>query len=96
MSNLNIYYLINLLGIESMIPQLESYIQKESLRPTDNTPLTRQEVIRALIKTSIKEDLRFQGVNLCGADLNHLDLRNINFKVSTYFKSINVFLYHPK
>lgn len=64
-----------------MVPQLERYIQIEVSKTIDNAPLTRQEVIKALVSTSTNEDLRFQGVNLMGADLNRLDLRNINFKV---------------
>ncbi|KAL9871211.1 uncharacterized protein ACN427_007238 [Glossina fuscipes fuscipes] len=41
----------------------------------DNIPLTRREVIKAMIQTSY---LRFQGVNLATADLRKLDFRNIN------------------
>lgn len=44
-------------------------------------PLTRQDVIRAIITTSAyTTDLRFQGCNLAGANLSKLDLRHINFK----------------
>lgn len=44
-------------------------------------PLTRQDVIRAIIPTSASTtDLRFQGCNLAGANLSKLDLRHINFK----------------
>lgn len=45
-------------------------------------PLTRQDVIKALITTSAKNqpELRFQGANLAGANLSRLDLRYINFK----------------
>lgn len=44
-------------------------------------PLTRQDVIRAIISTSAyTTDLRFQGCNLAGANLSKLDLRHINFK----------------
>lgn len=44
-------------------------------------PLTRQDVIRALMPTSAKTvELRFQGCNLAGANLSKLDLRHINLK----------------
>ena len=45
-------------------------------------PLGRRDVVDALVRTSPATELRFQGVNLLGADLSKLDLRNINFKVS--------------
>lgn len=48
--------------------------------PKDEAPLTRRDVINAIITTPNKSNLRFQGVNLNGADLSYLDLRNINFK----------------
>lgn len=44
-------------------------------------PLTRQDVIRAIMPTSATTpQLRFQGCNLAGANLSKLDLRYINFK----------------
>ncbi|PSN30952.1 BTB/POZ domain-containing protein KCTD9 [Blattella germanica] len=64
---------------ESLIPQLESLIQS-SQRSRDNVPLTRRDVVNALILTPYTAELRFQGVNLAGSDLSRLDLRNINFK----------------
>ncbi|RWS02694.1 BTB/POZ domain-containing protein KCTD9-like protein [Dinothrombium tinctorium] len=69
-------------GILSLIPILESIIASEESPPTDPNciPLTRQDVIKALISTTSSSELRFQGVNLMGADLSRLDLRNINFK----------------
>lgn len=66
-------------GIESLIPQLESLIQS-SQRSRDNVPLTRRDVVNALILTPYTAELRFQGVNLAGSDLSRLDLRYINFK----------------
>lgn len=59
-------------GIESLIPQLESLIQANQ-RNVDDMPLTRRDVINALITTSTNVELRFQGVNLAGADLSRLD-----------------------
>ncbi|XP_056636756.1 BTB/POZ domain-containing protein KCTD9 [Diorhabda sublineata] len=66
-------------GIESVIPILEQCISKQK-QNRDNLPLTRRDVIEALIKSPHSAELRFQGVNLSGADLSRLDLRNINFK----------------
>jgi len=68
-------------GVESMIPQLEALI-REKQASLDSIPLTRRDVVNALITTPHSHDLRFQGVNLAGADLSRLDLRNINFKYS--------------
>ncbi|KAL1137866.1 hypothetical protein AAG570_009562 [Ranatra chinensis] len=66
-------------GIESVIPQLEAMIQGTQ-QSRDNLPLSRRDVINALILTPYTAELRFQGVNLAGSDLSRLDLRNINFK----------------
>lgn len=66
-------------GIESVIPILEQIVQLQKT-PRDELPLTRRDVIDALIKCPFSAELRFQGVNLAGADLSKLDLRNINFK----------------
>lgn len=69
-------------GIESLVPVLEQIIQGER-GPRDYSPLTRRDVIEALTTTSHLAELRFQGVNLSGADLSRLDLRHINFKWAT-------------
>ncbi|XP_014253626.1 BTB/POZ domain-containing protein KCTD9 isoform X1 [Cimex lectularius] len=66
-------------GIDSVIPHLESLVSAGQ-QTRDNLPLTRRDVINALIKTSFNTELRFQGVNLAGSDLSRLDLRFINFK----------------
>lgn len=66
-------------GIEGLIPQLEELVRQQQVNMED-LPLTRRDVISALIKTSQMTELRFQGVNLAGADLRKLDLRHINFK----------------
>lgn len=71
-------------GIESLVPQLESLIQS-SQRSRDNVPLTRRDVVNALILTPYTAELRFQGVNLAGSDLSRLDLRYINFKVGKIY-----------
>ena len=71
-------------GIESLVPLLENLIADElSKKGKQHLPLTRPEVIKALVRTSPTTELRFQGVNLAQADLSKLDLRNINFKVSS-------------
>ncbi|XP_044754536.1 BTB/POZ domain-containing protein KCTD9 [Coccinella septempunctata] len=68
-------------GIDSIIPQLENLIVQ-----TNDVPLTRRNVIDALIKSPYTAELRFQGVNLAGADLSKLDLRYINFKYANMQK----------
>jgi len=70
---------VKFFGIDSLVPLLESIIQ-EYQEKTDCVPLSRRDVINALITTSHNSELRFQGVSLAGADLSRLDLRNINFK----------------
>jgi len=66
-------------GIDSLVNQLENELSGLSVNP-DEAPLTRQEVVRALIQTSHHDELRFQGINLTNCDLRKLDLRHINFK----------------
>nr|CAI5819485.1 unnamed protein product [Callosobruchus analis]CAI5867459.1 unnamed protein product [Callosobruchus analis] len=66
-------------GIESIVPALEQIIAQEK-QTRDDLPLTRRDVIDALILSPCTAELRFQGVNLSGADLSRLDLRHINFK----------------
>ncbi|XP_026471226.1 BTB/POZ domain-containing protein KCTD9 [Ctenocephalides felis] len=69
-------------GIDSLIPQLETIIEASQVEkePETNQPLTRRDVVKVLIRTSHEHQLRFQGVNMAGADLSRLDLRHINFK----------------
>ncbi|KAK3932123.1 BTB/POZ domain-containing protein KCTD9, partial [Frankliniella fusca] len=66
-------------GLESLVPQLEALIASNQ-RSRDNLPLSRRDVINALVCTPFTAELRFQGVNLAGSDLSRLDLRFINFK----------------
>lgn len=66
-------------GLESLVPQLEAMITSNQ-RSRDNLPLSRRDVINALVCTPFTAELRFQGVNLAGSDLSRLDLRYINFK----------------
>lgn len=67
-------------GLEYMISELEKIVMYYQ-HNKDKVPLTRRDVINVLISTSKSTELRFQGVNLAGADLSKLDLSNINFKV---------------
>lgn len=67
-------------GIVSLFGPLEAEIAA-SYKPIEHFPLTRRDVVRAILHTSHRSELRFQGIDLSGADLSKLDLRNINFKV---------------
>ncbi|XP_072934872.1 BTB/POZ domain-containing protein KCTD9 [Epargyreus clarus] len=67
-------------GIDSMIPQLNILIDEAETSNRNSQSLSRMDVVRSIITTSTNSELRFQGVNLAGADLNRLDLRHINFK----------------
>ncbi|XP_046591975.1 BTB/POZ domain-containing protein KCTD9 isoform X1 [Neodiprion lecontei] len=67
-------------GIEGAFEILEPMIAKYSPDEKETAPLTRRDVLRAILSTSAPHELRFQGVNLAGTDLSRLDLRNINFK----------------
>lgn len=67
-----------------MIPQLNQLIEESLSLSGSNKSLTRMDVIKLIIMTPTQSELRFQGVNLAGADLNRLDLRYINFKVKLY------------
>ena len=68
-------------GVESLVPLLISIADDEQSKKKQHQPLTRADVIKVLTRTSPTNELRFQGINLTGADLSKLDLRNINFKV---------------
>ncbi|XP_015585422.1 BTB/POZ domain-containing protein KCTD9 isoform X2 [Cephus cinctus] len=66
--------------IEGAIGILETMVSRQGTRDKGMAPLTRRDVLKAILSTSTNSELRFQGVNLAGADLSRLDLRNINFK----------------
>jgi len=73
--------------LQHCISTLEKTIISE-----DEMPLTRRDVVNALISTANNTSLRFQGVNLAGSDLSYLDLRSINFKyVPFVYKYFNTF-----
>jgi uncharacterized protein YjbI with pentapeptide repeats len=76
---LGVYEEAKFFGVDHLMPQLESQLSLSQMS-LDETPLTRREVVNAIIATASNKELRFQGVNLTGADLSKLDLRNINFK----------------
>lgn len=73
-------------GIESLVQQLQAVVDRENSETATDVPLTRQDVVKALIQTNTTAELRFQGVNLAGADLRRLDLRRINFKYANLSK----------
>ena len=54
---------------------------EDEKREKGTASLTRSDMLKAIMGTPTSSELRFQGVNLVGADLSRLDLRNINFKV---------------
>ncbi|XP_056889446.1 BTB/POZ domain-containing protein KCTD9a isoform X3 [Takifugu flavidus] len=68
-------------GMERLAEQLESAI-KNSQPPEDHSPISRKELVRFLLATPTKSELRCQGLNFSGADLSRLDLRYINFKMA--------------
>ncbi|XP_035215362.1 BTB/POZ domain-containing protein KCTD9-like [Stegodyphus dumicola] len=74
-------------GIESLVKILEKMVQDEQKHSSDSAALTRRDVINTLISTSYSSELRFQGVNLCQADLSRLDLRHINFKYANLHRT---------
>ena len=75
-------------GIQSLVEYLESmfsnpefeYCFSKCTFVKKSQPLNRSDVINALIRSDKSTELRFQGVDLTGANLSKLDLRNINFK----------------
>lgn len=70
-------------GIEGAVEILEPMVAGFGASERETAALTRRDVLRAILSTPTTQELRFQGVNLAGADLSRLDLRNINFKVSS-------------
>ncbi|XP_062410662.1 BTB/POZ domain-containing protein KCTD9b [Sardina pilchardus] len=68
-------------GMEQLAEQLEGLI-RNSQPPDDHSPISRKELVRFLLATPTKSELRCQGLNFSGADLSRLDLRYINFKMA--------------
>lgn len=77
-------------GIEGLVSTLENMVTEESKRCNGTEALNRRDVLKAIMSTPATSELRFQGVNLAGADLSRLDLRNINFKVSPIVSVFNI------
>ena len=67
-------------GIHSVIPHLEEIISSQEKAKSEDLPLKRREIVKILASTENHCELRFQGLNMNGADLSKLDLRCINFK----------------
>ncbi|XP_069380255.1 BTB/POZ domain-containing protein KCTD9a isoform X1 [Paralichthys olivaceus] len=70
--------------INVMLPlnELCSFSLQNSQPPEDHSPISRKELVRFLLATPTKSELRCQGLNFSGADLSRLDLRYINFKMA--------------
>lgn len=68
-------------GLQTLAQELQDILNTSVSVNPDTLALNRQDVIKAIIQTCYTTELRFQGVNLAGADLRKLDLRHINFKV---------------
>ncbi|XP_077489315.1 BTB/POZ domain-containing protein KCTD9-like isoform X2 [Amblyomma americanum] len=66
-------------GLDWLIPELEEMCKQEERGLRGRVSLTRQDVVRILIKTPVSE-IRFQGEDLRGADLSRLNLRRVDFK----------------
>lgn len=73
-------------GLTSLMELLEEVIEREQ-PPDDTTPITRRELVMALMVTPTNKELRCQGVNFTGANLSKLDLRYINFKYAILRKA---------
>lgn len=70
-------------GIDSLLEPLRQAIaagDAAACAANGLAPLTRRDVVQAILQTPRDSELRFQGVDLSGADLSKLDLQNINFK----------------
>ena len=67
-------------GMESIIPHLDEMLEDKRKENVEDPPMSRREIVRILAATESHRELRFQGLNLTGADMSKLDLRNINFK----------------
>uniref|UniRef100_H2XPV2 KHA domain-containing protein n=1 Tax=Ciona intestinalis TaxID=7719 RepID=H2XPV2_CIOIN len=69
-------------GLTSAAEEAEKLLKDQQMQ-IYSEPLTRSMVIKALLSSPGKCELRFQGVNFAGADLSRLDLRYVNFKLAT-------------
>lgn len=68
-------------AMDSLVETIEKEMQRISgENAKKNAALSREHIIKALMQTKVETYLRFQSVNLKGADLSRLDLSWINFK----------------
>lgn len=74
-------------GMDRLVELLEKMMKENLAKLSQDAPLTRRDVVNALIVTQSSAELRFQGVNLSRADLSKLDLRFINFKYANFHKA---------
>uniref|UniRef100_H2YXM1 KHA domain-containing protein n=1 Tax=Ciona savignyi TaxID=51511 RepID=H2YXM1_CIOSA len=72
----------NFYGLIAAAEEAKILVQEQQMLGYEE-PLTRCIVIKALLSSPGKCELRFQGVNFSGADLSLLDLRYVNFKLAT-------------
>jgi BTB/POZ domain-containing protein KCTD9 len=47
-------------GVQELIDKFQQIVDEKTLIKDENTPLTRKDVVKALIQTSNKSELRFQ------------------------------------
>jgi BTB/POZ domain-containing protein KCTD9 len=47
-------------GVQELIDKFQQIVDESTVISNDNTPLTRKDVVKALIQTSNKSELRFQ------------------------------------
>ncbi len=83
-------------GVEELLPLLQEHVRSSPKWNKDacaERPLSRGDVVSATLATPTERELRFQGVNMEGADLSRLDLRHINFKYEAgrLFSPLRVF-----
>lgn len=74
-------------GLPVLMAKLEA-LADETKCDQNKMPLCRRDVVQALIRTPSHCELRFQGVNMSGADLSKLDLRFINLKYAVMQNTI--------
>lgn len=84
-NNLNIYGVLEEAKFYSMDNLIEIIEREIQIKETEqklikNPPMSRRDIIQALMQTKNETYLRFQSINLQGADLSRLDLSWINFK----------------
>ena len=84
-ANLNVHGLLEeakFYAMDNLIELVEKEIQlrEEQQKLLKNPPMSRRDIMQVLMQTKNETYLRFQSINLQGADLSRLDLSWINFK----------------